>query len=84
MTKATYVPTKTETKTVEVEPAAINITLTVEEAQSLDALIGKTSGRTLWKLYIDLGKVLDSSGIERKSLAFEGRGPNEDKFEGDL
>lgn len=84
MSKATFVPAVTETKTVEVSPAKVTLELTIEEAKTLLAVIGAcTRGQALMPLYRSLVDTFAVSGIPRAYLSAEERnkrGVNEDQL----
>lgn len=73
MSKATFVPAQTETKTIEVAPAKVTLELTVEQAQALLALVGCTCGTTLLPVYAALRDLHGTSQITRKRLPSEVR-----------
>lgn len=72
MAKAEFIPAKTETKIVEVEPAQIRLTISTDQAKMLVRLLGTcTSGQQMYDLYVQLLDVLDENDIPytNKSLA---------------
>lgn len=62
MLKVTYVPAKTEVKTVVVEQEKIVLELTIEQAKLIKVLIGRTTNGDRFGV-VDLYKNLDSLRI---------------------
>jgi hypothetical protein len=56
MTKATYLPAKTETKTVVLEPEKVVLELTLEQAKIIKLFVGRTRGSQfgMYELYKEL------------------------------
>ena len=64
MAKAEFIPAKTETKIIEVEPAQIKLTITVDQAKMLRRLLGDcTSGKQMYGLFEQLVSVLEENDI---------------------
>lgn len=64
MAKAEFIPAKTETKIVEVEPAQIQLTINVDQAKMLVRLVGDcTSGKQMYDLFEQLVNVLEENEI---------------------
>lgn len=69
MSKATFTPAVTETKTVELEPAKVTLELTISEVQMLRALIGRCSYGVLGGVYEALESLEVKHDISRIKLA---------------
>jgi hypothetical protein len=66
MASATLNPAVTETTVVEVSPATVTVTLSLDEAEQLETLLGRGSGmNSLSDLYTDLYNA--RNGVENPS-----------------
>ena len=64
MAKAEFIPAKTETKIVEVEPAQIKLAISTDQAKMLRRLLGDcTSGKQMYDLFEQLVNVLEENNI---------------------
>lgn len=72
MSKATFTPAKTETKTIEVEPAKVTLELTVSQAGTLLSIHHVTGGYPNGRRgdMEAIAQALRSVGIERPSLGY--------------
>lgn len=65
---AKFIPAQITTRVVEVEASKVAIELTPKEAAHLRALLGKTTGASLYQLYEDLCGLASAGHIESLSL----------------